>query len=59
MRQLQQMIRILAVVSAVWLTALINQQSADVVRFVDFKNNAVFEPRFYEGKDAETVAQIL
>ncbi len=28
-------------------------------RFVDFKNNAVFEPRFYEGKDAETVAQIL
>ena len=28
-------------------------------RFVDFKNNAVFEPRIYEGIDAERIAQIL
>ena len=28
-------------------------------RFVDFKNSAVFEPRIYEGIDAERFAQIL
>lgn len=28
-------------------------------RFVDFKNIAVFEPRIYEGIDAERIAQIL
>ena len=28
-------------------------------RFADFKNNAVFEPRFYEGHDAEAVAALL
>jgi len=28
-------------------------------RFGDFKYNPVFEPRFYEGKDAETVAQLI
>lgn len=28
-------------------------------RFADFKNNAVFEPRFYEGKDAASVTQLL
>ena len=28
-------------------------------RFVDFKNSAVFEPRIYEGIDAERIAQIL
>jgi hypothetical protein len=27
--------------------------------FGDFKYNPVFEPRFYEGKDAETIAQLL
>ena len=28
-------------------------------RFGDFKYNPVFEPRFYEGKDAETIAQLI
>ena len=28
-------------------------------RFADFRNNAVIEPRFYEGKDAEAAAQLL
>ena len=28
-------------------------------RFVDFKNSAVIEPRFYEGNDVETITQIL
>ncbi len=28
-------------------------------RFVDFSNSAVTEPRFYEGKDAETVSKLL
>ncbi len=28
-------------------------------RFGDFKYNSVFEPRFYEGKDAETIAQLI
>ena len=28
-------------------------------RFVDFKNNPVFEPRFYEGKDAAIVASLV
>ena len=28
-------------------------------RFADFKNNAVFEPRFYEDRDAEAVATLL
>ena len=28
-------------------------------RFGDFKYNAVFEPRFYEGKDVETIALLL
>ena len=28
-------------------------------RFVDFKNNAVLAPRFYEGEDAEKMSQIL
>lgn len=27
--------------------------------FGDFKNNSVFEPRFYEGKDAEIIAHLL
>ena len=28
-------------------------------RFGDFKYNAVFEPRFYEGKDVENIALLL
>ena len=28
-------------------------------RFGDFEYNPVFEPRFYEGKDAETIAQLI
>lgn len=28
-------------------------------RFVDFKNSPVFEPRFYEGSDAEIFANLL
>ena len=28
-------------------------------RFGDFKYNPVFEPRFYEGKYAETIAQLI
>ena len=28
-------------------------------RFGDFKYNPVFESRFYEGKDAETIAQLI
>ena len=28
-------------------------------RFTDFKNTPVFEPRFYEGKDAESAAKLL
>ncbi len=28
-------------------------------RFGDFKYNPVFEPRFYEDKDAETIAQLI
>lgn len=28
-------------------------------RFGDFKYNAVFEPRFYEGKDVEIIALLL
>ena len=28
-------------------------------RFVDFKYNPAFEPRFFEGKDAETIAQLF
>ena len=28
-------------------------------RFVDFKNNPVFEPRFYEGKDARIIASLV
>ena len=28
-------------------------------RFVDFKNCPVFEPRFYEGSDAEIVARLV
>ena len=41
-------------------------QSADgrfcalqLFRFADFNNNAVIEPRFYEGKDAENVATLF
>ena len=30
-----------------------------LLRFVDFKYSPAFEPRFYSGKDAETVAQLL
>ncbi|MBQ9187054.1 MAG: hypothetical protein IJ144_04410 [Prevotella sp.] len=28
-------------------------------RFTDFRNNPVFEPRFYEGSDVETVARLF
>ena len=28
-------------------------------RFVDFKYSAAFEPRFYEGKDVETIAKLF
>ena len=28
-------------------------------QFGDFKNNSLFEPRFYEGQDAETIAHHL
>ena len=28
-------------------------------RFADFKNHAVFEPRFYEGQDAEVFASLF
>ena len=28
-------------------------------RFVDFKNNPVFEPRFYEGQDAGIIASLV
>ena len=28
-------------------------------RFGDFKYNPVFKPRFYEGKDAEAIAQLI
>ena len=28
-------------------------------RFMDFKNNPVFEPRFYEGKDAGIIASLV
>jgi hypothetical protein len=30
-----------------------------LLRFGDFQYKPVFEPRFYEGKDAEAVAQLL
>ena len=33
--------------------------AVQLFRFVDFKNNAVFAPRFYEGEAAEKMSQIL
>lgn len=30
-----------------------------VFRFVDLRNTAVIEPRFYEGKDVETIALLI
>ncbi len=48
--------------SALLLAVITNWQSRDdlqLFRFVDFKNNAVFEPRIYEGIDAERIDQIL
>jgi hypothetical protein len=54
--------RFLLVQSALLLAVITNWQSRDdlqLFRFVDFKNNAVFEPRIYEGIDAERIDQIL
>ena len=33
--------------------------AVQLLRFGDFQYKPVFEPRFYEGKDAEAVAQLL
>ena len=33
--------------------------AVELLRFANFQYKPVFEPRFYEGKDAEAVAQLL